>query len=140
MFNKRAWHWIVTISVIHFVCVALVVMAGMADVENFMGLLLLEFPAVMIFDALELYPASNERAICLSFLLCAFIYALLALGLSHLHTLIENYCRRWWGRPVGEHLCHTCGYNLRGLTEPRCPECFTPFSESESDRATDGTA
>jgi len=23
--------------------------------------------------------------------------------------------------------CRHCGYNLRGLTEPRCPECGTPF-------------
>ncbi len=26
-------------------------------------------------------------------------------------------------------LCVKCGYNLRGLTEPRCPECNTPFDE-----------
>jgi len=24
--------------------------------------------------------------------------------------------------------CRSCGYCLRGLTEPRCPECGTPFS------------
>ena len=24
-------------------------------------------------------------------------------------------------------LCGTCGYNLSGLTEPRCPECSTAF-------------
>ena len=24
-------------------------------------------------------------------------------------------------------LCHRCGYNLTGLTEPRCPECFKEF-------------
>lgn len=23
--------------------------------------------------------------------------------------------------------CTTCGYSLRGLPEPRCPECGTPF-------------
>lgn len=23
--------------------------------------------------------------------------------------------------------CRTCGYDLRGLVEPRCPECGTPF-------------
>ena len=26
-------------------------------------------------------------------------------------------------------LCLPCGYNLHGLTEPRCPECGTPFDE-----------
>src|SRR5215510_3649348 len=25
--------------------------------------------------------------------------------------------------------CASCGYNLNGLTEPRCPECGTPFAE-----------
>lgn len=27
--------------------------------------------------------------------------------------------------PAGQ--CQRCGYHLRGLTEPRCPECGTPF-------------
>jgi len=25
--------------------------------------------------------------------------------------------------------CRTCGYDLRGLSEPRCPECGSPFRE-----------
>ena len=33
--------------------------------------------------------------------------------------------RRWRRRKMG--LCTNCGYNLRGLTEPRCPECGKPF-------------
>jgi len=33
---------------------------------------------------------------------------------------------RYW--PVYEPgYCGACGYNLRGLPEPRCPECGTPF-------------
>ena len=28
-------------------------------------------------------------------------------------------------------LCLTCGYNLKGLTEPRCPECNTPFESHD---------
>ena len=28
-------------------------------------------------------------------------------------------------KPTGH--CQKCGYNLRGLPEPRCPECSTPF-------------
>ncbi len=27
--------------------------------------------------------------------------------------------------------CQKCGYNLTGLTEPRCPECFTPFDPAQ---------
>lgn len=27
--------------------------------------------------------------------------------------------------------CTKCGYDLRGLTEPRCPECWTPFTPED---------
>ncbi|MCH8852005.1 MAG: hypothetical protein IID41_05065 [Planctomycetes bacterium] len=33
---------------------------------------------------------------------------------------------------VGES-CRQCGYHLRGLTEPRCPECGTEFTLPSSD-------
>ena len=29
----------------------------------------------------------------------------------------------------GFAICGLCGYDLRGLTEPRCPECGAPFDE-----------
>lgn len=29
--------------------------------------------------------------------------------------------------------CRKCGYNLTGLTEARCPECFTPFDPEQLD-------
>ena len=29
----------------------------------------------------------------------------------------------------GVKICVKCGYNLHGLTEPRCPECGTPFDD-----------
>ncbi len=28
--------------------------------------------------------------------------------------------------------CHNCGYDVRNLTTPRCPECGTPFKSEES--------
>lgn len=31
-------------------------------------------------------------------------------------------------RPPNPGVCEKCGYNLTGLTEPRCPECGTPFA------------
>jgi hypothetical protein len=35
-------------------------------------------------------------------------------------------------------LCLRCGYNLQGLTEPRCPECATTFERvQEADAAVD---
>ncbi len=32
---------------------------------------------------------------------------------------------RWGERPTADHEshCRVCGYILRGITEPRCPEC-----------------
>ena len=30
----------------------------------------------------------------------------------------------------GVPICLRCGYDLRGQTEPRCPECGTPFEEA----------
>jgi hypothetical protein len=32
--------------------------------------------------------------------------------------------------PAG--ICARCGYDLRGLTEPRCPECGTPFEKADA--------
>ena len=31
--------------------------------------------------------------------------------------------------PAGR--CDSCGYSLRGLTENRCPECFTEFDPAD---------
>ncbi len=31
----------------------------------------------------------------------------------------------------GRRVCMECGYRLKGITEPRCPECGQPFSFSE---------
>jgi hypothetical protein len=40
-------------------------------------------------------------------------------------TLLRGPLRRRRRRKRG--LCIRCGYNLTGLTEPRCPECAEPF-------------
>jgi len=34
---------------------------------------------------------------------------------------------RWVVRRKDRSRCRKCGYALRGLPEPRCPECGTPF-------------
>ena len=39
-----------------------------------------------------------------------------------------RHAREYRRRDIG--LCVNCGYNLEGLTEPRCPECNTPFDNS----------
>ena len=43
-------------------------------------------------------------------------------------AFIRGPLRRWRRRQAG--LCLKCGYNLRGLTESRCPECSTEFDPS----------
>ena len=40
-------------------------------------------------------------------------------------AFIRGPLRRWRRHRKG--LCLNCGYNLRGLTEPRCPECAKAF-------------
>lgn len=37
------------------------------------------------------------------------------------------WCRRKWWPVRTPGYCTTCGYCLRGLTSPRCPECGTAF-------------
>ena len=34
------------------------------------------------------------------------------------------------GTPIPPGVCVRCGYDLRGLPEPRCPECGTPFIQA----------
>ncbi len=41
---------------------------------------------------------------------------------------VRGPLRRWRRRRSGS--CVQCGYTLRGLTEPRCPECSTEFDPS----------
>lgn len=43
-----------------------------------------------------------------------------------IETLVFNYRRRVTRRRTMGR-CTRCGYSLIGLTEPRCPECGTPF-------------
>ena len=55
--------------------------------------------------------------------MCSIVPSLLLTGA----TFVRN---RYW--PVHEpgH-CRVCQYDLRGLPEPRCPECGTPFDPAE---------
>ena len=59
-----------------------------------------------------------------------FFPIFLALVLSSYPTIafIRGPLRRYRRRKRG--LCLKCGYDLRGLTEPRCPECATEFDPS----------
>lgn len=49
--------------------------------------------------------------------------------------LRQEYARALRGllRERGIPVCMACGYNLTGITEPRCPECGTASSDATDD-------
>ena len=47
-----------------------------------------------------------------------------------LHWVFSEIDKRRWRRPARFGFCETCGYNLHGLPEARCPECGTLFEQS----------
>ena len=67
------------------------------------------------------WPSANSSYVCVPIYWLAMLFVILpvfdVLGLN------SRRKRRKRG------LCLNCGYNLKGLTEPRCPECNTPFDE-----------
>ncbi len=59
----------------------------------------------------------------------ATCYVVLALVcLAAIPFFVVRYRRATLRMLQAENRCTRCGYDLRGLTEPRCPECGTPFS------------
>ena len=65
---------------------------------------------------------SNVKRTCVQF---PFWFAFAALAAYPTLAFIRGPLRRYRRRRKG--LCVGCGYNLTGLTEPRCPECATEF-------------
>ncbi len=69
-------------------------------------------------------------------LLTTLLY--LAMGATALHFWWQPRFRKSIRRQLvqaGIAVCMKCGYDLRGQTQPRCPECGTPFDVSPLDRA-----
>lgn len=50
-------------------------------------------------------------------------------GLFAVSIASHFWHRRWLRKRFPSAHCPKCGYNLKGLTEPRCPECGVPFDE-----------
>ena len=72
--------------------------------------------------ALEIMMRSNHLT-CFPFALSAASW----IGIRFLSKRRRSYVRLGF--------CVRCGYNLHGLTEPRCPECGTPFEMSSKSEA-----
>jgi hypothetical protein len=62
-------------------------------------------------------------------------FGLAAIYVTILYRLTRNHVRE---RRYQAGYCGVCRYSLRGLTEPRCPECGTSFDEDLLDRQSDG--
>jgi hypothetical protein len=57
-------------------------------------------------------------------------FAITAIAPAALFATVVYLRNRWWPEPRPGH-CRVCDYDLRGLPEPRCPECGTPFDPAE---------
>jgi hypothetical protein len=98
----------------------------------------LDFPVSLCFDAFEKLvdppiPANREWK---GVFVPVIVYGLAGGAQYFLLAIVFLYV--WeWRRPRDRTHCTKCGYDLRGLREPRCPECGWPFDlrrvESEDD-------
>lgn len=131
MFDRRTKVWIGSFFGVHLVLFGLIVLAGLKDIEQFMALILLDFPALLILDTFGIEFGSFAADVIAMFIMGSCFYALVGFVFARLHAFVDSKRRK---RRRG--FCITCGYCLRGLIEPRCPECNTPFVEEEkpSDR------
>lgn len=58
----------------------------------------------------------------------ATLWCIVIVGYTAAFSLLTPRLRRILDRSEpGKATCRRCGYRLRGLTVPRCPECGTPF-------------
>ena len=75
--------------------------------------------------------SSVATAVCLAFPFVGGVF----LGLAPL-ALVRRSIRRSLRRHLtkaGMPTCVSCGYDLRGQIEPRCPECGSPFHKNGLD-------
>ena len=76
---------------------------------------------------------TSDLASPLEALLLVLCFVGMALvGCLACYWVVAEILRRW-RRPDRVGLCETCGYNLYGLPQPRCPECGTTFRADPTD-------
>ncbi len=86
------------------------------------------FLAVGLLNALLTLPSHTSKVMLLGVGLT--MLASFWVGTGSLLCGVVWLRRRYW--PVyGPGQCIQCGYDLRGLANPRCPECATPFEAAE---------
>src|SRR5687768_5272320 len=51
------------------------------------------------------------------------------------HSVVVDHAAAATGAVAGDVPCEQCGYNLRGLTADRCPECGRPFDRAATSAA-----
>ncbi len=95
---------------------------------------LLHYPAIALGESLTrrgVFVAGTLKNVPLMFGILIAWWAILGAGIGAVHHTIRRRRAARWRHRRPE--CVACGYDLRGLTEPRCPECGTPFDPGSFD-------
>jgi hypothetical protein len=78
-------------------------------------------------EGLQSYPTYKFKSIVwLGFIGDVLIWAVILYVVCSIPSQVRRYLRKRGGR------CLRCGYQLRGLTESRCPECGREFDAAEA--------
>ncbi len=104
-----------------------------------LGMWLIFGPALFIGVAGLLRVRDLRSATISDLFILALVLAFLTINVLILHRTTWSYFRgRRGARRSNRGECENCGYLLRGLSEPRCPECGTPFRWEAGGEGTDG--
>ncbi len=101
-----------------------------------LSLMIISFPVVMYFmiyflwESVSMYKLTTlvdiKDQLIKSILVQLIVVIFLVLFTPWCIWKMYREANRNWQK-LGHPLCANCGYDLVGLTDPRCPECGTPF-------------